>query len=116
MNKSTILQKFETLNTFHHRHVQVGDWIELGLIIKENKKFRIQKYKGFIISKKGKGFHQTIRVRKMFQKIGVEQVFPVYSPQIEFIKSVKSNIIKKSKLYYLRHKIGKTLFNTNIPK
>nr|AYC64584.1 ribosomal protein L19 [Pseudoderbesia arbuscula] len=106
MFKTTILNKFEKQPL---TKIQIGSLVEIGLKIKEGEKSRIQKYKGFVIAKKGCGLDQTIRVRKIFQKIGIERVFPLNSPQITFINQCKSTKMRKSKLYYLRNKVGKAL-------
>ena len=106
MFKTTILKKFEKKQS--HK-IRVGSLIEIGLKIQEGEKSRVQKYKGFVIATKGHGSDQTIRVRKIFQKIGIERVFPLNSPQIAFIKCLKFTKMKKSKLYYLRNQIGKSL-------
>ncbi len=106
MFKTTILEKFERKQ---HQEIRVGSLVEIGLKIKEGEKSRVQKYKGFVIATRGHGGDHTIRVRKIFQKIGIERVFPVNSPQIVFIKLLKFTKMKKSKLYYLRNQVGKSL-------
>ena len=106
MFKTKIFKKFEKKQT---QKIQVGSLIEIGLKIQEGEKSRIQKYKGFVIAVKGQGIDKTIRVRKIFQKIGIERVFPLNSPQIKFINRLKFTKMKRSKLYYLRNQIGKSL-------
>ena len=106
MFKTKILNKFEKQS---YNQIKIGNLIEIGLKIEEGDKNRIQKYKGFVISKKGYGIDQTIRVRKIFQKIGIERIFQLNSPQIAFIKNCKTTKMRKSKLYYLRNKVGKSL-------
>lgn len=84
-----------------------GDTVKVGVRIKEGNKERIQTFEGVIIKKSGSGSNHTITVRKVFQGIGVERVFPVHSPRIESIKIVRKGQVRRAKLYYLRDRIGK---------
>lgn len=86
----------------------VGDTVEVSLIVKEGSKERIQKFAGDIISDHNNGISSTFTVRKIgANNIGVEKTFPYYSPTIEKIKVVKRGKVKRSKLYYLRDRVGK---------
>nr|YP_009330364.1 50S ribosomal protein L19 [Lambia antarctica]ANN39041.1 50S ribosomal protein L19 [Lambia antarctica] len=113
MFKTEILRKFAKKE---NQKIPVGSLIEIGLKIKEGEKSRVQKYKGIVIATKGMGIDQTIRVRKIFQKVGIERVFPLNSPQIDFINCLNFTKMKKSKLYYFRNKIGKSLIKLAVPK
>ena len=62
---------------------------------------------GTIIKKRGSGVGATITVRKTFQGVGVERVFPIYSPRIEKIVVLRRGDVRRAKLYYLRDRIGK---------
>lgn len=108
MNYSKIIQKFDQNRSIQHSYekLQIGQILQLGIKIQEGDKYRVQNYKGILISKKN-GESPTIRVRKIFQKIGVERVFPLASNQIEFINIIKPNKVRRSKLYFLRHRFGK---------
>lgn len=79
-----------------------GDNVEVGVRVIEGEKERIQVFKGVVIGKHGRGISKTFRVRKISNGVGVERVFPLYSPMIQSIKVVKSGDIRRAKLYYLR--------------
>lgn len=75
---------------------------------KENRGGRIQIFEGVVIARKhGKGISSTITVRKVIEGVGVERVFPVYSPAIEKIEVVKRSKVRRAKLYYLRTAKGR---------
>lgn len=84
-----------------------GDTVKVFVRIVEGNKERTQAFEGTIIKKRGSGVGKTITVRKVFQGVGVERVFPVYSPRIEKIAIVRRGDVKRAKLYYLRDRIGK---------
>jgi len=84
-----------------------GDTVKVFVRIIEGTKERTQAFEGVIIKKRGSGAGQTITVRRVFQGVGVERVFPVNSPRIEQIKILRSGIVRRSKLYYLRERTGK---------
>ncbi len=84
-----------------------GDTVKVSVRIVEGNKERIQAFEGTIIKKRGSGIGKTITVRKIFQGVGVERVFPVYSPRIEKITVIRKGDVKKAKLYYLRERSGK---------
>lgn len=87
--------------------ILVGDTIRIGVRIQEGNKQRIQPFEGTVIARHFANTNTTITVRKIFQGIGVERVFPIYSPIIQDIKILKRAKIRRSKLYYLRNRIGK---------
>lgn len=84
-----------------------GDTVVVYLRIKEEGKTRIQTFEGIVIKKKGKGTKETFAVRRISYGEGVERTFLLHSPAIEKIEVKKKGAVKKSKLYYLRKKIGK---------
>lgn len=87
---------------------KVGDRIEVFQIVKEGDKEREQKFEGDVISFKKSGISTTFTVRKLASKgIGVERIFPYYSPVITKIAKLKTGIVRRAKLYYLRDRIGK---------
>ena len=84
-----------------------GDTVRVSVRIVEGNKERTQAFEGTILKKRGSGIGKTITVRKVFQGVGVERVFPVYSPRVEKIAVIRRGDVKRAKLYYLRERSGK---------
>lgn len=84
-----------------------GDNVKVHYKIIEGNRERIQVFQGDVISRKGKSNRETFTVRKISFQVGVERTFPVHSPKIEKIEIVRKGKVRRSKLYYLRDKIGK---------
>ncbi|WOL16699.1 50S ribosomal protein L19, chloroplastic [Canna indica] len=84
--------------------IRTGDIVEIKLEVPENRR-RASIYKGIVISKQNAGIHTTIRIRRIIAGIGVEIVFPVYSPNIKEIKVVSHRKVRRARLYYLRDKL-----------
>ena len=87
--------------------INPGDTVKVFVRIIEGNKERTQAFEGTILKKRGSGVGKTITVRKVFQGVGVERVFPVYSPRVEKITVVRRGDVKRAKLYYLRERSGK---------
>lgn len=87
--------------------MNTGDTVRVFVKIVEGNKERIQAYEGTIIAQHGSGINKTITVRKVFQGVGVERVFLVYSPRIDKITVQRKGDVKRAKLYYLRERSGK---------
>lgn len=85
-----------------------GDTVKVKLRIKEGNKERVQAFEGVIIKMQGHGTSKTVTVRRVFQGIGVERVFLVHSPLVESIKVERRGVVRRSKLYYLRQRSGKS--------
>ncbi|PIR43356.1 50S ribosomal protein L19 [candidate division WWE3 bacterium CG10_big_fil_rev_8_21_14_0_10_32_10] len=87
---------------------RVGDTVKVFYRIIEAGKERIQPFEGIVIAKKGKGVSKTFTVRRIGTgQIGVERIFPVYSPRISSIEVIRHGSVRRSKLYYLRSKQGR---------
>ena len=89
-------------------NVKIGDTVRVHVKVKEGSRERIQVFEGTIIAKKHGGIEETITVRRISYGVGVEKVFPVYSPSIEKIEVVRSGSVRRAKLYYLRGRVGKS--------
>ena len=88
-------------------HFEPGDTVNVHYRVREGDKERIQQYKGIVISYRGSGSNKTFTVRKISGNIGVERIFPLYSPFIAKIDVVKKGKVRRSKLYYLRNLQGR---------
>ena len=85
-----------------------GDTLKVHLKVKEGEKERIQVFEGVCIAKKNAGLNSSFTVRKISYGEGIERVLPYYSPQISKIEVVKRGDVRRSKLYYLRGRSGKS--------
>ena len=85
----------------------VGDTVVVSKEIVEGKKKRIQKFEGLVIKMQNKSVRQTMVVRKLVDNVGVEKSFLVHSPLVKDIKVVNRGKVRRSRLYYLRDRIGK---------
>lgn len=86
---------------------QVGDTVKVHYRVVEGTRERIQVFQGLVISRHGSGNRETFAVRKISFGVGVERKFPVHSPKIQKVEVVGRAKIRRSKLYFLRDKIGK---------
>ena len=86
---------------------EVGDTVRVHVHIKEGNRERIQVFEGTVIAKKHGGIEETITVRRLAYGVGVEKVFPLHSPSIEKIETVRTGFVRRAKLYYLRDRVGK---------
>ena len=86
---------------------EIGDVVRVDVKIREGDRERIQAFEGTVIARKGEGVGETFTVRRVSYGIGVERVFPVHSPNVADVKVVRHGKIRRSKLYYLRDRVGK---------
>ena len=87
-----------------------GDTVRVWQKIKEGDKTRTQAFEGMILAiKHGKENGGTFTVRKVIDEVGVERIFPLYSPVIDSIEVLKRAKVRRSKLYYIREKATKEL-------
>ena len=86
---------------------KIGDTVTVHVKIIEGDKHRIQPYEGVVIGRRGKGMGETFTVRRIVNNEGVERIFPVHSPKIAKIETVRSGHVRRAKLYYLRERVGK---------
>ena len=86
---------------------RAGDNVVVSYKIIEGDKERIQDFRGDVIQVKGSGATKSFTVRKMSNGVGVERIFPFASPNIVEIKVLKRGKVRRSKLFYLRERVGK---------
>lgn len=106
LTKETVLD----LNTGSRNfpEFRVGDTIEVSLFVKEGEKERIQKFEGDVITIHNNGVASTFTMRRIAaNNIGVERIFPYFAPLIQEIKLVRHGVVRRSRLFYLRGRVGK---------
>lgn len=90
--------------------IRPGDTIRVWQRIKEGDKSRLQAFEGLVIARKhGREPGATFTVRKVTKGIGVERIFPLYSPSIEKIELVSRSKVRRAKLYYIREKAAREM-------
>lgn len=87
---------------------EVGDTVSVGVRIVEGSKERIQPFIGVVIARRGGGMNETFTVRRIVNNQGVERIFPLQSPRIVSIEVQRHGKTRRSKLYYLRDRVGKS--------
>ncbi len=86
---------------------RAGDTVRVHVKVVEGQRERIQVYEGVVIKRRGSGVNATYTVRKISYGVGVERTFPLHSPKVEKIELVRRGKVRRSKLYYLRDRVGK---------
>ncbi len=84
-----------------------GDTVRVQYRVIEGNRERIQNFEGLCLARKGSGISETFTVRKNSFGVAVERVFPLHSPKIAKIEVVSRGDVRRSKLYYIRQKVGK---------
>lgn len=79
-----------------------GDVVNVAIRVIEGDKERIQNFKGIVLARRGSGINETFRVRKISNGVGVERIFPLFSPMIQSITVLQRSKVRRAKLYYLR--------------
>jgi large subunit ribosomal protein L19 len=107
MDLIKVAQNAFVVETKEQPQFKAGDTVTVHYKIREGNKERIQNYRGVVIQSKGTGITKTFTVRKMSGNIGVERIFPLFSPFIDQIEVNKRGSVRRAKLYYLRSLTGK---------
>jgi large subunit ribosomal protein L19 len=93
---------------YNNTNISIGDSVQVHQEIAEGDKKRIQIFEGIVIAIKNRGLGKSFTVRKIgANSIGVEKIFPVAMPSIKKIEVKRQGDVRRSKLYYLRDKVGK---------
>ena len=88
--------------------INSGDSVKVNVKVSEGNRERIQTFEGVVISINGVGLSKTITVRKLSFGVGVERIFPMHAPIVDSIDVIRKGKVRRSKLYYLRDRIGKS--------
>ncbi len=102
-----LLQKIAREGLAKRPEFRPGDTLKVHTKVKEGDKERIQIFEGVVIRRRGEGQSASFTVRKVSYGIGVERIFPLYSPSIAKLEIVTSGKVRRAKLYYLRDLSGK---------
>jgi len=106
LTRETILNIGQTERNFPA--FNIGDTIEVSQTVKEGDKERTQLFTGDVIAMHNNGISSTVTVRRIGANgVGVEKIFPYFSPGVTGIRLVKSGIARRAKLYYVRERLGK---------
>jgi large subunit ribosomal protein L19 len=90
--------------------LRAGDTVRVWQKIKEKDKFRLQAFEGLVLARKhGSQAGATFTVRKVVDGVGVERIFPLYSPAIDKVELIKRSKIRRAKLYFIREKAAKEI-------
>jgi len=108
MSLHTLIQKIES-KSFKTTlpQIDIGDTVKVGVLIQEGNKQRVQPYQGVVIAQRRAGLRSTITVRRIFQGVGIERIFPVHSPSLQNVEIIRRAKVRRAKLYYLRDRVGK---------
>ena len=87
--------------------IKIGSTVKVYVKIREGERERIQIFEGTVIARNNSGISETFTVRRVSYGVGVERVFPVHSPNVEKVELVRLGKVRRSKLYYLRDRVGK---------
>lgn len=85
----------------------IGDTVKVYCRIAEGTRVRTQIFEGTVISRKHGGIAETFTVRRVSYGVGTEKTFPLHSPNVQSVEVVRKGKVRRAKLYYLRHKVGK---------
>jgi large subunit ribosomal protein L19 len=90
--------------------IRTGDTVRVSVKIEEKGKTRIQLFEGLVIARKhGTEAGGTFTVRKVSHGVGVERIFPLYSPSIDKIEIIRRTKVRRSKLYFIREKVTRDI-------
>ena len=88
--------------------IRPGCTVKVHVKIQEGEKVRIQIFEGVVIKRQGSGIGESYTVRKISNGVGVERTFPLHSPRVETIEVTRRGRVRRSRLYYLRDRQGRS--------
>jgi large subunit ribosomal protein L19 len=101
LKKQEVLDK--TIPDFHP-----GDTVRVHVSVVEGEKTRTQVFQGTVLRRRGRGVGETFTVRRVTHGVGVERTFLLHSPRVEKVEVARFGAVRRSRLYYLRDRIGKS--------
>ena len=90
-------------------YFEIGDTVDVHCRITEGEKTRVQLFTGTVIARSGRGMNESFTVRRVLGDEGVERIFPLHSPNVVDIKTIRSGKTRRAKLYFLRQRTGKAV-------
>ncbi|HEY7565360.1 MAG TPA: 50S ribosomal protein L19 [Acidimicrobiia bacterium] len=106
------MNKLDMLKSAHARDdlpdFRPGDTVKVHVRVVEGNRERTQVFEGVVIARNGSGLDASFTVRKVSFGVGVERVFPVHAPIIQKVDVTRRGDVRRSKLYYLRERVGKS--------
>jgi large subunit ribosomal protein L19 len=112
INRSSVMHKLDMVEGAYLRDdvpdFRAGDTVKVHVRVVEGGRERVQIFEGVVIARNGSGLRATFTVRKISFGVGVERVFPVHAPIIQKIEVIRRGDVRRSKLYYLRGRSGKS--------
>ena len=93
----------KTMPDFHS-----GDTIRVHVSVVEGEKTRTQVFQGTVLRRRGHGVGETFTVRRVAHGVGVERTFFLHSPRVEKVEMARFGAVRRSRLYYLRDRVGKS--------
>ena len=88
-------------------HFEIGDTVVVTIRIVEGARERLQDFEGTVIARRGGGLDEMFTVRRIVANEGIERTFPIHSPRLASIRTVRSGKVRRGKLYFLRDRVGK---------
>lgn len=114
MTNNVTIQKFALSPVSFEKRAKLdlraGDNVRVWQKVKEKDKFRLQAFEGLVLARKhGSEIGATFTVRKVVDGIGVERIFPIYSPMIDKVEITRRSKVRRAKLYHIRKKAAKDI-------
>ncbi|MBN98973.1 MAG: 50S ribosomal protein L19 [Gemmatimonadetes bacterium] len=88
--------------------ISAGDTVRIHVRVIEGDKERLQLFEGVVIQRKGTGIQESITVRKVTQGVAVERIFPLHSPRLAQIDTIRRGRVRRARLFYLRDRKGRS--------
>ena len=104
---SNVIDQLERAQLRKVPRFKAGDTVRVHFRVIEGQRQRIQVFEGVVLKKQGSGMNESFTVRKQSFGVGVERTFPLHSPNVAKVEVVSRGKVRRSKLYYLRDRVGR---------